>query len=154
MTIRAAHSGMATRATHSAALVGALSASRNTVSAIGATLVKRQSSWRTVGKPRSANRAAARSRSSRSHAGAELPPARADEHAVAEHVHEIGNDVIEQTLVMRHHDERAIRRAHRIHAARDDLERIDIEARISFVENRERRLEHGHVEDFVALLLA
>ena len=49
--MRAAASGIATRATHSAALVGALSARRNGVSAIAATLVNRQSSCRTVGKP-------------------------------------------------------------------------------------------------------
>ena len=50
ITIRAAASGMATRATSSAALVGALSARRNGVSAIGATLVNRQSSLSHGGK--------------------------------------------------------------------------------------------------------
>jgi len=47
---------------------GASWARRKRVSAMGATLVKRQSSSRVVGKPRAAKRASARSRSGWSHA--------------------------------------------------------------------------------------
>ena len=34
------------------------------------------------------------------------------------------------------------------------LQRVDVEARVGLVEDRERRLEHRHLEDLVALLLA
>jgi hypothetical protein len=34
------------------------------------------------------------------------------------------------------------------------LQRIDVEAGIGLVEQRELRLEHGHLQDLVALLLA
>ncbi len=35
-----------------------------------------------------------------------------------------------------------------------DAQRVDVEAGIGLVENRQRRLEHGHLENFVPLLLA
>ena len=73
---------------------------------------------------------------------------------VAQHVHEVGDDVVEQALVVRDDDERAIGGAHRVDALRDDLQRVDVEAGVGLVEDRQPRLEHGHVEDLVALLLA
>ena len=74
--------------------------------------------------------------------------------AVAQHVHEVRHDVVEQPLVVRDDDERALGAAHRVDAVGDDAQRVDVEARVGFVEQRERRLEHRHVEDLVALLLA
>ena len=41
-----------------------------------------------------------------------------------------------------------------VDAARDGAQRVDVEAAIGLVEDREARLEHRHLEDFVALLLA
>ena len=44
--------------------------------------------------------------------------------------------------------------AQRVHAVRHQLQRIDIEAGIRFVENRQLRLQHSHLENLIALLLA
>ena len=44
--------------------------------------------------------------------------------------------------------------AERIDALGDDLERVDVEARIGLVEHGKRRLEQAHLQDLVALLLA
>ena len=44
--------------------------------------------------------------------------------------------------------------AQAIDAVGDDLERIDVEAGVGFIEQRELRLEHQHLQDLVALLLA
>ena len=48
----------------------------------------------------------------------------------------------------------ALGAAHRVDAVGDDLERVDVEARVGLVENRQLRLEQRHLEDLVALLLA
>ena len=66
----------------------------------------------------------------------------------------IGNDVIEQALVMRDDKNPAIRAAHGINAVGDDLERVDIEAAVGFVEDRVFRFEHGQLQNFVPLLFA
>ena len=55
---------------------------------------------------------------------------------------------------MRDDDHRALRRAQPVDAIRDDLERVDIEAGIGLVEHRQPRLQHRHLQDLVALLLA
>ena len=41
-----------------------------------------------------------------------------------------------------------------VDAVGDDLQRVDVEAGVGLVENRQRRLQHRHLEDLVALLLA
>ena len=46
------------------------------------------------------------------------------------------------------------RAAQRIHPVRDDLERIDVEAAVGLIEDGVFRLEHGHLQDLVPLLLA
>ena len=71
-----------------------------------------------------------------------------------EHVDEIRHDVVEQPLVVGDHEHRALGAAQRVHAVRDDAQRVDVEARVGLVEDREPRLEHRHLEDLVALLLA
>ena len=45
-------------------------------------------------------------------------------------------------------------RAQRVDAVGDDPQRVDVEARVGLVEDGELRLEHRHLEDLVALLLA
>jgi phosphoribosylformylglycinamidine (FGAM) synthase-like amidotransferase family enzyme len=72
----------------------------------------------------------------------------------SEHVHAVGHDVIEQPLVVSDEQHAAVGRAQRIHAARHDLERVDVESRVRLVEHGERRFEHQHLQDLVALLLA
>ena len=77
-----------------------------------------------------------------------------DDAAVRQHVDDIGHDVVQQALVVRDDENRAIRAAHRVHAVRDDLQRVDVEPGVGLVEDRQRRLEHRHLKDLVALLLA
>src|SRR3569623_838798 len=80
--------------------------------------------------------------------------ARLDDAAVRQHVHMIWHDVIEQALVMGNHHEGAVIAAQGIDAFGDDLERIDVEAGIGFVENTQRRLQQSHQQYLVAFLLA
>ena len=81
-------------------------------------------------------------------AAAELDPA-------AHHdVHVIGHDVVEQPLVMGDQEHAEIRPAQRVDAVRDDFERVDVEAAVGLVEHGVFRLEHRHLQNFVALLLA
>ena len=68
-------------------------------------------------------------------------------------MHMVGLDVIEQALVVRDEQHAAIGRAHGIDAFGNDLERIDVEARVGLVEDAVLRLEHHHLQDLVALLL-
>jgi hypothetical protein len=52
-------------------------------------------------------------------------------------------------------DERAHLRADElVHAAGDDAQRVDVEARVGLVEHREARLQHRHLQDLDPLLLA
>ena len=67
---------------------------------------------------------------------------------------DIGDDVIQQTLIVGHQQNRPIRAAHGVHAARDDSQGVDIEPRIGFIEDRQRRFEHRHLKDLVPLLFA
>ena len=52
------------------------------------------------------------------------------------------------------HQHATIRRAQCVHTVGNDLQRIDIEAGIGFVEYREFRFEYRHLQNFVTLLLA
>src|SRR5207249_6961549 len=65
----------------------------------------------------------------------------------------VRNDVVEQSLVVRDDDDCALGRAHRVDARCHELERIDVEARIGFVENGQLWVEQRHLEDLVAFLL-
>ena len=44
--------------------------------------------------------------------------------------------------------------AHGLHAVGHDAQRVDVEARVGLVEHGQLRVEHGHLQDLVALLLA
>ncbi len=77
-----------------------------------------------------------------------------DDAARIHHVHVVGHDVVEQTLVVRDQDDRVVLRGELVDAAGDDPQRVDVEAGIGLVEDREPRLEQRHLQDFVALLLA
>lgn len=54
---------------------------------------------------------------------------------------------------MCHHDRRAVRTLERIHALGHDAQCIDVETGVGFVEDRQRRLQHSHLQDLIALLL-
>ena len=47
-----------------------------------------------------------------------------------------------------------LRRAQPVDAVGDDLQRVDVETGIGFVEHREPRLEQRHLQNLVALLFA
>ncbi len=55
---------------------------------------------------------------------------------------------------MRDEHDRAVGRAQLVDAARDEPQRVDVEAAVGLVEERQLRLEHRHLENLVALLLA
>ena len=84
----------------------------------------------------------------------ELGAAFLDDTPVDEHVDEVGLDVVEDPLVVRDHERAHLRADELLHAARDDLERVDVEARVGLVEHGHARLQHRHLQDLDALLLA
>src|SRR3954447_6260060 len=84
----------------------------------------------------------------------ELGSARTHDAAIHEDVHVVGPDVVEDALVVRDHEHAEIRAGQRVHALRDDPQRVDVEAGVGLVEDRELGLQHRHLEDLEALLLA
>ena len=60
--------------------------------------------------------------------------------------------IVQQTLVVRDDHGRGLRRAQLVEALGHNTQRIHIKARICLVEDGKGRLQHGHLEDFVALL--
>jgi hypothetical protein len=84
----------------------------------------------------------------------ELPATGPDDPTLVHHVHVVGNDVVQKPLVMRHQHDGVVLAGEPVHALGDDAQRVDVEARVGFVEDRQRRLEQGHLQNFVALLLA
>src|SRR6478672_836016 len=74
--------------------------------------------------------------------------------AVDEDVHEVGVDVAQDARVVRdeeHAETRLLLDA--IDTLRDDLERVDVEARVGLVEDGDLRLEQLELHDLVTLLL-
>ena len=71
-----------------------------------------------------------------------------------QHVHPVRLDIIEQPLVVGDHDDGAVGRALLVDAARHHLQRVDVETAVGLVEDGETRLQHRHLKDLVALLLA
>jgi hypothetical protein len=69
-------------------------------------------------------------------------------------MHEVGHDVVEQALVMRDDKLGIVGAFEFVHAVGDDFERVNVEAGVGFVEDGERRLQHGHLENLITLLLA
>src|SRR6185312_1750811 len=84
----------------------------------------------------------------------QAPVAAAGNSAAHQNMHEVGNDVLEQPLVVRHEEERALRRAQLVHPVRHDLQGIDVEAGVGLVQHGEPGLQHQHLQDLVALFLA
>ena len=69
-------------------------------------------------------------------------------------MHEVGHDVVQQPLVVGDHHHRPLRGPERIDAAGNGLQGVDIEPGVRFIEYRQRRFEHGHLENFVPLLFS
>ena len=84
----------------------------------------------------------------------ELRPAFLNDTPVDEDVHEIGLDVVQDPLVVRDDEGTGFRADELLDAGRDDLEGVDVEAGVGLVEHRDARLQHRHLQDLDALLLA
>ena len=71
-------------------------------------------------------------------------------------MHEVGLQFIEQSLVVRDNHDAKLRSlsAHFADALGHDAQRVDVEARVGLVENRQVGLEHCHLHNFVALFFA
>src|SRR6266851_5669072 len=85
--------------------------------------------------------------------GGELRAAGAHDAPVDEHVDEVWVHVAKDPLVVRDQEHPHLGRAHRLDALRHGLQRVDVEARVGLVEDREARPEHVHLQNFEALLL-
>ena len=68
-------------------------------------------------------------------------------------MYRIRYNVIQQALVVSDEDDGAIRCPHGVDARGDDLERIDIQSRVGFIQDGEHRFHHGHLQNLVPLLL-
>jgi hypothetical protein len=64
--------------------------------------------------------------------------ARFHDAALGQHVHEIGHDVVQQALVVGHHDHGALGRAHGVDAGGHGAQGVDIQAGIGLIENGQR----------------
>ena len=69
-------------------------------------------------------------------------------------MHHVGLDVVQEALIVRDDDGGVVRSAQQVDTFGHDAEGVDVEAAVRLVEDGERGLEHGHLEDLVALLLA
>src|SRR6185369_211687 len=74
--------------------------------------------------------------------------------AVQEDVHNVGDDVVEEALVVRDQHHRPLRRAELVHAGSNDAQGVDVEAGVRLVQDGQGRIQDRHLEDLVALLLA
>ena len=77
-----------------------------------------------------------------------------DDPALGEDVDEVRGDVVQQPLVVGDQEDAELRVEHRVDALGDDPQRVDVEARVRLVEDRDLRLEDGHLEHLQPLLLA
>src|SRR5215471_6329714 len=67
--------------------------------------------------------------------------ARAHDASAEKHVNVIRYDIVQQPLIMSYDDDRSIRTAHCVDTVGHNSQRIDIEARVALVENRQSRLK-------------
>src|SRR4029077_4569054 len=77
-----------------------------------------------------------------------------DDAAGLQNVDPVRLDIAEQALIVSNQEDRAVGRALLVDAARHRPQRVDVEAAVGLVEDREARLQHRHLEDLVAFLLA
>ncbi len=74
--------------------------------------------------------------------------------AVEEHVDVVGFDVVENALVVGDDEHAQVGADKAVDTLGHGAHRVDVQARVGFVENGELGLEHGELQDFQALLLA
>src|SRR5918998_5816234 len=83
----------------------------------------------------------------------ELLAARGHQPAVEHDVNPIRLDVPQDPLVVRDDDRAELRPTQLVDAASDDLQRVDVQARVGLVHDGESGIEHEHLQDLVPLLL-
>src|SRR5580658_5566110 len=69
-------------------------------------------------------------------------------------VHVVRDDVAKEPLVVGDEEDPQVRAAQVVDAVGDDAQRVDVEAGVGLVHKREPGLEHRHLKDLAALLLA
>ena len=85
----------------------------------------------------------------------QLGAARLDDPAAGEDVHEVGLDVAQDARVVGDQQDAGVAGlAEPVDALGDDAQRVDVQAGVGLVEDRDLRLEQLQLEDLVALLLA
>src|SRR5467141_4112856 len=84
----------------------------------------------------------------------ELLAAGFDDAARSQDMHLVRHDIVQQALVVRDQQRGAPGAPQRVDTLGHDLERVDVEAGIGLVEDGKARIEHPHLKDLVALLLA
>ncbi len=72
---------------------------------------------------------------------------------MGENVNLVRHDIGQQALIVGDDEERAFSGAQGIDAIGDNLQRINVETAIGFIQYGKARVEHGHLQDFIALLL-
>ena len=112
--------------------VGFAAANASAKASSALVLMDRTSAFMAVTPPRSAYCAYPVASSS---SASSLPPLLHDA-AGRQHMHDVGNDVVEQALIMGDHDHGALRRAQLVDAVGDHLEGVDVEAGVGLVEHR------------------
>src|SRR5438552_1786301 len=83
----------------------------------------------------------------------QLRPARTHNAPVYQDVNEVRDYVVQETLIVGNDDNRTLRTSHCVDAVGHDSERVNVEPRIGFVEDRQFRFQHGHLQNLVTLLL-
>ena len=68
-------------------------------------------------------------------------------------MYHIRNDIVQKPLVVSNNDSRLLRGMKRIHTICHNAESINIKTAVCLVEDGESRVEHGHLEDLITLLL-
>ena len=77
-----------------------------------------------------------------------------DDATVRHHMNVVGDDVVQQALIMRDDELSGVRAFEFIHPAADDFERVNVQTGICFVEDGELGFEDRHLENLSALLFA
>src|SRR5690554_5689580 len=80
----------------------------------------------------------------------EFAAAGAYDAAAGQYMHEIRHDVVEQALIVSNDDQTTFGRAQTVDTVGHNAQRVDIKARVGFIEHRQFRLEQRHLQHFVA----
>src|SRR5579875_1814950 len=73
--------------------------------------------------------------------------------AASQDVHPVGNEVVEETLVVSDEQRGAVRAAHRADTSGHDSQSVDVETRIGLIQNGQSRFEDQHLEYLVTFAL-